>query len=79
MRVCKSGANHGCFLTYEGQLYQTDSDKLILKDVRYFDVCNDDMIAVDEQNMVYMWNRKSHKKPTELKGWTQFLKMAHFT
>lgn len=36
------------------------------------------MIAVDDQNTLYIWNRKN-SKPTECKNWTAFLKMSQLT
>jgi myosin-5 len=47
----------------------------LLKDVKLFGVYNDDNVAVDENNLIYIWKKK-HKKPVELKSWTTFIRMS---
>ena len=62
-------------LSYDNVLYSTDDKIPLLKDVKIFGVYNDDNVAVDENNLIYIWKKK-HKKPVELKSWTTFIRMS---
>ncbi|CAD8142649.1 unnamed protein product [Paramecium octaurelia] len=75
VKSIKSGANHGLILSQDNVLYSTDEKQSILKNVKLFSVYNDDNVAVDENNLIYIWKKK-HKSPIELKSWTTFIRMS---
>ncbi|CAK78670.1 unnamed protein product (macronuclear) [Paramecium tetraurelia] len=75
VKSIKSGANHGLILSQDNALYSTDEKQCILKNIKLFSVYNDDNVAVDENNLIYIWKKKQ-KKPVELKSWTTFIRMS---